>query len=67
MSNRYLDELECAETLGFHGPCVNEHHQNAYGTMSAPNIIEACWRDAPRGSALRLSAMASPRASAAGS
>ena len=39
--NRYLDELEYAETLGFDGICVNEHHQNAYGTMPAPNIMAA--------------------------
>ena len=39
--NRYLDELEYAETLGFDGVCVNEHHQNAYGTMPAPNIMGA--------------------------
>ena len=39
--NRYLDELEYAETLGFDGVCVNEHHQNTYGTMPSPNIIAA--------------------------
>lgn len=39
--NRYLDEMEYAERLGFDGICVNEHHQNAYGTMPAPNIIAA--------------------------
>ena len=39
--NRYLDELEYAEELGFDGACVNEHHQNAYGTMPAPNIMAA--------------------------
>jgi alkanesulfonate monooxygenase SsuD/methylene tetrahydromethanopterin reductase-like flavin-dependent oxidoreductase (luciferase family) len=39
--NRYLDELEYAEQLGFEGVCVNEHHQNAYGTMPAPSIIAA--------------------------
>ncbi len=39
--NRYLDELEYAETLGFDGVCVNEHHQNTYGTMPSPNIIGA--------------------------
>jgi len=39
--NRYLDELEYAEKLGFDGVCVNEHHQNAYGTMPAPNIMAA--------------------------
>jgi hypothetical protein len=39
--NRYLDELEYAEQLGFDGICVNEHHQNAYGLMPSPNIIAA--------------------------
>ena len=39
--NRYLDELEYSETLGFDGICVNEHHQNTYGTMPSPNIIGA--------------------------
>ncbi len=40
--NRYLDELEHAEALGFDGICVNEHHQNAYGNMPSPNLIAAC-------------------------
>jgi alkanesulfonate monooxygenase SsuD/methylene tetrahydromethanopterin reductase-like flavin-dependent oxidoreductase (luciferase family) len=40
--NRYLDELELAEELGFDGVCVNEHHQNAYGLMPSPNIMAAC-------------------------
>lgn len=39
--NEYLDQLEYAEELGYDGVCVNEHHQNAYGTMPAPNIIAA--------------------------
>jgi alkanesulfonate monooxygenase SsuD/methylene tetrahydromethanopterin reductase-like flavin-dependent oxidoreductase (luciferase family) len=39
--NRYLDELELADQLGFDAICVNEHHQNAYGLMPAPNIIAA--------------------------
>jgi len=39
--NRYLDELEYAEKLGYDGVCVNEHHQNTYGTMPAPNIMAA--------------------------
>ncbi len=39
--NAYLDQLEYAETLGFDGVCVNEHHQNQYGLMPAPNIIAA--------------------------
>ncbi|MGD9764479.1 MAG: LLM class flavin-dependent oxidoreductase [Candidatus Binatia bacterium] len=37
--NRYLDEIEYAEKLGFDGVGVNEHHQNTYGTMPAPNVI----------------------------
>ena len=37
--NRYLDELEYAERLGFDGVGINEHHQNTYGTMPAPNVI----------------------------
>jgi hypothetical protein len=39
--NRYLDELEFAEKLGFDAICVNEHHQSAYGIMPSPNIIAA--------------------------
>jgi len=39
--NRYLDELELADELGFEGVCVNEHHQNAYGLMPSPNIMAA--------------------------
>jgi len=39
--NRYLDELEMAEPLGFDGVCVNEHHQNAYGNMPSPNLMAA--------------------------
>ena len=37
----YIDQLAHAETLGFDGVCVNEHHQNAYGLMPSPNIIAA--------------------------
>jgi alkanesulfonate monooxygenase SsuD/methylene tetrahydromethanopterin reductase-like flavin-dependent oxidoreductase (luciferase family) len=39
--NRYLDELCLADELGFYGVCVNEHHQNAYGTMPSPNLMGA--------------------------
>lgn len=39
--HRYLDELEHAETLGFDGIAVNEHHQTAYGLMPSPNIMAA--------------------------
>jgi alkanesulfonate monooxygenase SsuD/methylene tetrahydromethanopterin reductase-like flavin-dependent oxidoreductase (luciferase family) len=37
--NRYLDELEYADVLGFDGVCVNEHHQNAYGLMPQPGVM----------------------------
>lgn len=37
----YLAQLAEAETLGFDGVCVNEHHQNAYGLMPSPNLIAA--------------------------
>jgi alkanesulfonate monooxygenase SsuD/methylene tetrahydromethanopterin reductase-like flavin-dependent oxidoreductase (luciferase family) len=36
--NRYLDELEYGEELGFDGICVNEHHQTAYGLMPSPIV-----------------------------
>ena len=36
--NRYLDELEYGEQLGFDGLCVNEHHQTAYGLMPSPTV-----------------------------
>lgn len=39
--HRYLDELELAETLGYDGVVVNEHHQNAYGLMPSPNLFAA--------------------------
>jgi alkanesulfonate monooxygenase SsuD/methylene tetrahydromethanopterin reductase-like flavin-dependent oxidoreductase (luciferase family) len=37
--NRYLDELELAEEVGFDGLVLNEHHATAYGMMPAPNLI----------------------------
>jgi alkanesulfonate monooxygenase SsuD/methylene tetrahydromethanopterin reductase-like flavin-dependent oxidoreductase (luciferase family) len=37
--NRYLDELEFGEAVGFDGLCVNEHHQTAYGLMPVPGIL----------------------------
>ncbi len=39
--NEYLDQLEFADSLGFDGICVNEHHANAYGMMPSPNLILA--------------------------
>ncbi len=37
--NRYLDELEMGDALGFDGICVNEHHSNAYGLMPQPGVL----------------------------
>ena len=37
--NRYMDELEYADELGYDGVCVNEHHQTAYGLMPVPGVI----------------------------
>ncbi|GAA5164279.1 LLM class flavin-dependent oxidoreductase [Pseudonocardia eucalypti] len=37
--NEYLDHAVLAERLGYDGTCVNEHHQNAYGTMPDPNVM----------------------------
>ena len=34
--NSYLDQLEYAESVGFDGIGVNEHHANAYGLMPSP-------------------------------
>src|SRR5262245_60390169 len=39
--NQYLDQFEYAERLGWDGLCVNEHHQNCYGTMPSPNVMAA--------------------------
>jgi alkanesulfonate monooxygenase SsuD/methylene tetrahydromethanopterin reductase-like flavin-dependent oxidoreductase (luciferase family) len=36
--NRYLDELEYGEELGFDAIAVNEHHQTAYGLMPSPIV-----------------------------
>ncbi len=37
--NRYLDEMEFADAVGFDGICVNEHHQSAYGLMPIPGVM----------------------------
>jgi alkanesulfonate monooxygenase SsuD/methylene tetrahydromethanopterin reductase-like flavin-dependent oxidoreductase (luciferase family) len=39
--NDYLDQIVAAEAFGYDGVCVNEHHQNAYGTMPAPDLMAA--------------------------
>lgn len=38
---RYLDEIERADKMGWDSVIVNEHHQNAYGTMPSPNLMAA--------------------------
>ena len=37
----YLEQLVAGEALGYDGIIVNEHHQNAFGTISAPNLWAA--------------------------
>jgi alkanesulfonate monooxygenase SsuD/methylene tetrahydromethanopterin reductase-like flavin-dependent oxidoreductase (luciferase family) len=37
----YLDELSEADTLGYDGVVLNEHHQNIYGIMPSPNLLTA--------------------------
>jgi alkanesulfonate monooxygenase SsuD/methylene tetrahydromethanopterin reductase-like flavin-dependent oxidoreductase (luciferase family) len=37
--NRYLDEMEYADQLGFDGVVLNEHHQTAYGLMPTPGVL----------------------------
>src|SRR5215468_7250305 len=37
--HEYLDQLEYADTLGFDGVCLNEHHQTAYGMMPIPGVL----------------------------
>ncbi len=39
--NTYIDQLAEADTLGFDGLVLNEHHQNIYGLMPSPNLIAA--------------------------
>jgi len=43
--NRYLDEMERAEELGFDGLGVNEHHQTAYGMMPSPIVTASAQRE----------------------
>jgi len=35
----YIEQLQHADSMGFDGVCVNEHHNNAYGLMPSPNLI----------------------------
>ena len=39
--NEYIDQLAYADTLGFDGLVLNEHHQNIYGLMPSPNLLAA--------------------------
>jgi alkanesulfonate monooxygenase SsuD/methylene tetrahydromethanopterin reductase-like flavin-dependent oxidoreductase (luciferase family) len=39
--NEYIDQLAYADTLGFDGMVLNEHHQNIYGLMPSPNLLAA--------------------------
>ena len=39
--NEYVDQLAYADTLGFDGMVLNEHHQNIYGLMPSPNLLAA--------------------------
>jgi alkanesulfonate monooxygenase SsuD/methylene tetrahydromethanopterin reductase-like flavin-dependent oxidoreductase (luciferase family) len=39
--HEYMDQLEFADSVGFDGIGINEHHQNGYGIMPSPNIIAA--------------------------
>jgi alkanesulfonate monooxygenase SsuD/methylene tetrahydromethanopterin reductase-like flavin-dependent oxidoreductase (luciferase family) len=39
--NTYLDQLEFAESVGYDGLGVNEHHANAYGLMPSPCLMAA--------------------------
>jgi alkanesulfonate monooxygenase SsuD/methylene tetrahydromethanopterin reductase-like flavin-dependent oxidoreductase (luciferase family) len=39
MYNEYLEQLVACEALGYDGIIVNEHHQNAFGTICAPNVL----------------------------
>jgi alkanesulfonate monooxygenase SsuD/methylene tetrahydromethanopterin reductase-like flavin-dependent oxidoreductase (luciferase family) len=52
--NRYLDELEYADHVGFDGVSVNEHHQNAYGLMPIPEVIAGALSRRVRGKLLVL-------------
>ena len=38
-----------ADELGFDGVCVNEHHQNAYGTDAVAEPDGRFWRGRPSG------------------
>ena len=39
---RYLDELELCDQLGFDGVAVNEHHQTPYCMMPSPIVTASC-------------------------
>jgi alkanesulfonate monooxygenase SsuD/methylene tetrahydromethanopterin reductase-like flavin-dependent oxidoreductase (luciferase family) len=37
--HEYLDQMGLADSLGFDGVCLNEHHQTAYGMMPIPGVL----------------------------
>jgi Luciferase-like monooxygenase len=61
--NRYLDELELADELGFDGISVNEHHQNAYGLMPSPVVMASALARRTRKAKIATSATPSACAS----
>jgi alkanesulfonate monooxygenase SsuD/methylene tetrahydromethanopterin reductase-like flavin-dependent oxidoreductase (luciferase family) len=46
---RYLDELELCDALGFDGVAVNEHHQTPYCMMPSPIVTASCLARRTRG------------------
>src|SRR3954469_20552365 len=44
----YIDQLVFAAKVGFDGICVNEHHQTAYGLLTAPELLAATLIDRTR-------------------
>jgi alkanesulfonate monooxygenase SsuD/methylene tetrahydromethanopterin reductase-like flavin-dependent oxidoreductase (luciferase family) len=50
----YIEQLIYAAECGFDGICVNEHHQNAYGLMPAPNLIASILIDRTRDSDVKI-------------
>ena len=52
--HEYLDQLEFAESVGFDGLIVNEHHQNVFGLMPSPQIMAAALARRTRRAAIIL-------------
>ena len=53
--NDYLAQLEFAETVGFDGLGVNEHHANAYGLLGAAHLARCARRARQLDRAVRTS------------